>query len=42
MVDESYGRIKLGTPMFDIVFKADKDIIAKIRELYEEDQVLSI
>jgi hypothetical protein len=36
MIDSSYGRIKLGTPLFDIVFKADKDIVEKIRSFYED------
>jgi hypothetical protein len=37
MIDEGFGKILRGSPMFDIVFKADDIMINKVREFYEKN-----
>ena len=37
MVNPEYGRIKLDSPMFDIVFKASNELVEKIRALYGKE-----
>lgn len=37
MVREGFGKIKVGTPMFDIVFPTNDTIIEKIRNFYEQN-----
>ncbi len=42
MVDYKFGKIKRYSAMFDIVFKVDGIIEEKVRNFYEQDQVLPI
>jgi len=37
MVSSEFGKIKIGSPMFDMVFQADDILVEKIREFYEQD-----
>ena len=40
MVDHRFGKIKRYSPMFDIVFKVDDIMEQRVRNFYEQDQVL--
>ena len=37
MVRDGFGKIKIGSAMFDMIFEADDILIEKIKELYEQD-----
>jgi hypothetical protein len=37
MVNDKFGKIKRGSPMFDIVFQADDIIVERVRKFYEQD-----
>jgi hypothetical protein len=37
MVSPGFGKIKIGSPMFDMVFEADDILVEKIRKFYEQD-----
>jgi len=37
MVNPEYGRIKLGSPIFDIVFEANDELIEKIKAIYGKE-----
>lgn len=37
MVNEGFGKIKRGSPMFDIVFECDDIMVQRVRKFYEQD-----
>lgn len=37
--DKAYGKILIGSPMFNIIIKSNKEIRRKIEKFYEEEQV---
>jgi hypothetical protein len=37
MVDDGFGKILRGSPMFDIIFKADDIMISRVKEFYEKN-----
>jgi len=37
MVDDSFGKILRGSPMFDMIFKADDIMINRVKEFYEKN-----